>query len=216
MTDEVNGIRIVMADDHARVRSVLRSALESGGCRICGEGASAEEAVQLAIECQPDVVLLDIHMPGNGIQAAREISERLPQTAIVMLTSSREDEDLFDAVRAGATGYLLKDSDARQLPELLRRVLAGEAAMPPQLMARVLDEFRTPKRLLKRRRSAPIDKLSPREREVMELLVQGLSTEEVSTQLFVSATTVRVHVSTVLRKLQVKDRESAFRLLREE
>ena len=204
-----------MADDHARVRGVLRAALEAGGCEVCGEGATAEEAVRLALDTEPDVVLLDIHMPGNGIVAAQEISRELPQTAIVMLTSSQDDEDLFDALRAGASGYLLKNSDARTLPDKLRGVLAGEAAMPPHLVARVLEEFRAPRRLIPRR-SAAADKLSPREREVMELLAEGLSTEEVAGRLFLSTNTVRVHVSSVLRKLRVKDRQSAFRLLRDE
>jgi DNA-binding NarL/FixJ family response regulator len=206
-----SGIRVVMADDHAHVRAVLRMALEAGGCEICGEGASAQEAITLAIEAEPDVVLLDIHMPGNGLEAARQISHRLPQTAVVMLTASGDDDDLFEALRAGASGYLLKGTDPRDLPDVLRRVLAGEAAMPPRLVARVLEEFRAPKRLIPRKAAA--DKLSAREREVMELLAQGLSTESVAQRLFLSPTTVRVHVSAVLRKLQVKDRDSAFKLL---
>ena len=211
---EVSGIRVVMADDHAHVRAMLREALEDGGCEVCGEGASAEDAVRFAVACDPDVVLLDIHMPGNGIAAARRISEELPQTAIVMLTSSREDEDLFDALRAGASGYLLKGSDPREIPGQLRDVLAGKAAMPPSLMARVLEEFRAPKRSLLRKPSPAADKLSAREREIIGLLAEGLSTDQVAKKLFVSATTVRVHVSSVLRKIRVKDRESAFRLIR--
>ena len=211
---QASGIRVVMADDHAHVRGMLRAALEDGGCEVCGEGASAEDAVRLAVACDPDVVLLDIHMPGNGIEAARRISEELPQTAIVMLTSSREDEDLFDALRAGASGYLLKGSDPREIPGMLKDVLAGKAAMPATLMARVLEEFRAPKKSMLRKSSPAADKLSAREREIMGLLAQGLSTDEVAKKLFVSATTVRVHVSSVLRKLRVKDRESAFRLLK--
>jgi RNA polymerase sigma factor (sigma-70 family) len=211
--EEPSGIRVVMADDHARVRSVLRAALEDGGCEVCGEASTADEAVRLAHEHEPDVALLDIHMPGNGIEAARRISEGLPQTAIVMLTSSREDEDLFDALRAGASGYLLKGSHPAEIPQQLRDVLAGRAAMPAHLVARVLEEFRTPRRALLRTSSA-LDRLSPREREIMELLSEGLSTEDVAGRLFVSPTTVRVHVSSALRKLRVKDRENAFRLMR--
>ncbi len=203
----------MMADDHVHMRAMLRAALEDGGCEVSGEGASAEDAVRLAVECEPDVVLLDIHMPGNGIEAARQISELLPQTAIVMLTSSREDEDLFEALRVGASGYLLKGSDPGEIPNRLRDVLAGKAAMPAHLMARVLEEFRAPKKSLLRKSTA--DKLSPREREIMELLGRGMTTDEVAQKLFLSATTVRVHVSSVLKKLRVKDRESAFRLLRD-
>lgn len=210
-----DGIRLVIADDHAGIRSQIRAALEAGGCVVCGEGSSADDAVRLAIEHQPEVVLLDIHMPGNGIQAAQKISKHVPQAAIVMLTGSQDDEDLFDSLRAGAAGYLLKGMDPNRLPEALRGVLSGEAAMAPALVARILEEFRGPtKRSF--RRSAAAAKLSAREWDVMELLSQGNTTEQVGRRLFLSPTTVRVHVSTVLRKLQVKDRESAFRLLRDQ
>ncbi|CAA9209500.1 MAG: hypothetical protein AVDCRST_MAG52-1103 [uncultured Blastococcus sp.] len=207
---------MVIADDHAPIRARVRAALEAGGCEVAAEGATADEAVTLALEHEPDVVLLDIHMPGNGIRAAQLISRSLPETPIVMLTQSREDEDLFDSLRAGASGYLLKDTDPALLPDALRRVLAGEAAMPASLVTRILAEFRSPARPRFRRRSAAAAKLSERESEVMELLGQGLTTDDVAKRLFVSPTTVRVHVSSVLRKLRVKDRESAFRLLRED
>ena len=207
-------LRLVMADDNARLRAQIRTALEAGGCEVLGEGASAGEAVQLALQHRPDVALLDIHMPGNGIQAAQQISRGAPQTAIVMLTQSKEDDDLFDSLRAGATGYLLKGADPATLADSLRGVLAGEAAMPPQLVTRIMQEFRGPSRRRFLRKSAAADKLSAREWEVMEMLSQGHSTEEVAGRLFVSPTTVRVHVSSVLRKLRVKDRESAFRVVR--
>jgi DNA-binding NarL/FixJ family response regulator len=206
-------IRLVMADDNARIRSQVRSALEAGGCEVLAEGASAEEAVELAVQHRPDVVLLDIHMPGNGIQAAQQISRLLPQAAIVMLTQSKEDDDLFDSLRAGASGYLLKGADPATLADSLRGVLVGEAAMPPHLVTRIMQEFRGPARRRFLRKSAAADKLSAREWEVMEMLSQGHSTDEVAKRLFLSPTTVRVHVSAVLRKLRVKDRESAFRML---
>lgn len=206
-------LTVVIADDHAAMRSAVRAGLESGGCRVVGEGATAAEAVGLVVEHRPDVVLLDIHMPGNGIRAAQEISNVAPTTAIVMLTQSREDDDLFDSLRAGAVGYLLKDAAPSSLGHALRGVLAGEAAMPPALVARVLDEFRGPARRRFGRGSPAAAKLSTREWEVMDLLRQGKSTDEVAARLFVSPTTVRVHVSSVLRKLAVRDRKSAFRLL---
>lgn len=204
-----------MADDHAWIRGKVRQALEAGDWEVCGEGATAQEAIQLAMEHRPDVVLLDISMPGNGIYAAQEISRALPEAAVVMLTQSADDEDLFDSLRAGASGYLLKSTDPAALADVLRGVLSGEAAMSPALVTRILQEFRAPSRRVLRRKSAAAAKLSPREWEVMELLAQGLSTEDVANKLFVSPTTVRVHVSTVLRKLRVKDRESAFHVLRE-
>jgi DNA-binding NarL/FixJ family response regulator len=209
-------VRVVLADDHARMRGRIREALEASGCEICGEGATADEAVRLAVELRPDVALLDIHMPGNGIQAARDIVRAAPEVVVVMLTQSAEDDDLFDSLRAGASGYLLKDTDPATLADKLRGVLDGEAAMPPRLVARIMDEFRAPAKRRFARRSTAAAKLSAREWEVMELLGQGLTTEEVSKRLFLSATTVRVHVSSVLKKLRVKDRESAFRLLRGE
>ncbi|MFQ1000401.1 response regulator [Modestobacter sp. SSW1-42] len=209
-------VRVVIADDHARLRARVRAALEAGGCLVCGEAATAEEAVALAVELEPDVVLLDVHMPGSGIQAARQVSRRLPQTAVVMLTRSEDDDDLFDSLRAGAAGYLLKGTDPAELPAALRSVLAGEAAMPGALVSRVLAEFRAPARRRFSRRSAAAGKLSDREWEVMELLGQGLPTDEVARRLFVSPTTVRVHVSAVLRKLRVTDRDSAFAVLRDD
>ncbi|WP_251036871.1 response regulator transcription factor [Arthrobacter sp. ISL-28] len=204
-----------MADDHARIRAKVRLALEAGGWEVCAEGATAGEAIEVAMEHRPDVVLLDINMPGNGISAAQEISRRLPESAVVMLTQSADDEDLFDSLRAGASGYLLKSTDPAALTDVLRGVLSGEAAMSPALVTRILQEFRAPSRRVLRWKPAAVAKLSPREWEVMELLAQGLGTEDAANKLFVSPTTVRVHVSTVLRKLRVKDRESAFRVLRE-
>ena len=207
-------VRVVMADDHARMRGRIREALEAGGCLVLGEGASGPEAVALVLQHQPDVALLDIHMPGGGIAAAREITRARPEVAVVMLTHSAEDDDLFDSLRAGASGYLLKDTDPADLPDALRSAVAGEALMPPRLVARIMDEFRAPGRRRFTRRTPAAAKLSTREWEVMQLLGEGLSTEEAAGRLFLSPTTVRVHVSSVLRKLRVKDRESAFRVLR--
>jgi DNA-binding NarL/FixJ family response regulator len=135
---------------------------------------------------------------------------------VVMLTQSAEDDDLFDSLRAGASGYLLKDTDPVRLPDMLRGVLSGEAAMPARLVARIMDEFRAPTKRRFGRTTVAAAKLSAREWEVMQLLSEGLSTDDVARRLFLSATTVRVHVSSVLKKLRVKDRESAFRLLRGE
>jgi DNA-binding NarL/FixJ family response regulator len=212
----VTTVRVVMADDHARIRGRIREALESGGCEVVGEAATGEEAVRLTDELRPDVALLDIHMPGSGIRAAHEIARLAPETAVVMLTQSAEEDDLFDSLRAGAAGYLLKDSDPRLLGDALRSVLSGEGAMHPRLVARIMEEFRAPAARRFGRRSTAAAKLSAREWEVMDLLAQGLSTDEVAGRLFLSPTTVRVHVSTVLKKLRVKDRQSAFRLLRGE
>ena len=205
---------VVLADDHTRTRGRVRTALEADGWVVHGEAATADEAIAVSAEHRPDAVLLDIHMPGSGVRAAQAISSNLPGTAVVMLTQSSDDADLFDSLRAGARGYLLKGGDPRQLGPALRSVLDGEAAMDPRLVARILDEFRAPAKQMFRRGSPAASKLSVREWEVMELLADGATTEEVAQRLFVSSTTVRVHVSSVVRKLRVTDRESAFRVLR--
>jgi DNA-binding NarL/FixJ family response regulator len=209
-------IRVVMADDHPPTRFRIRERLEAEGFVVSGEAANAADAIVLALEHRPDVVLLDIHMPGSGIRAAAELSRSLPETRVVMLTHSRDDEDLFDALRAGAVGYLLKDDDPEKLTRDLRQVMAGEASVSASVVTRILQEFRAPGRRRFSRRSTAAAKLSSREWEVMELLSQGLSTDEVAKRLFLSPTTVRVHISTVLRKLRVKDRKSALDLLRDE
>jgi len=159
--------------------------------------------------------VLDVHMPGSGIAAAEEISREVPETAVIMLTYSRESEDLFDALRAGARGFLIKDMDPDRLGAALRGVLSGEAALPRSLVSKVLDEFRGRsgrKVFMRQRRSA---ELTSREWEIMELLRKGLSTEEVAGRLFVSPGTVRAHVSSVVKKLQVKGRAEALKMLGE-
>ena len=208
-------MRIIIADDHPALRSSVRLALEPAGFVVCAEADTAASAVEAALREQPDVCLLDIHMPGSGISAAAEITSRLPDTAVVMLTVSRTDADLFDALRAGASGYLLKDIDPDRLAFALRGVLAGEAALPRTLVARVIDEFRERSRhkRLPLRGTRGVD-LTSREWEVLELLRQGLTTAEISERLFVSKVTVRRHVASMLKKLRVPSRESALELLR--
>jgi DNA-binding NarL/FixJ family response regulator len=207
-------VRVVIADDHPGLRGRIRETLTAADFEVVGEAATAEDAVATALRLMPEIVLLDIHMPGNGIQAARRITDGAAEITVVMLTQSEEDEDIFDSLRAGAAGYVLKAADLTALPGALRRALDGEAAITPSLVSRVLDEFRNPRQRLFARRSPAAAKLSSREWEIMSMLADGRSTEEVAKSLFLSPTTVRVHVSTVLRKLAVKDRASAIRLLR--
>jgi DNA-binding NarL/FixJ family response regulator len=176
--------------------------------------ADADAAVEAARRTHPEVCLLDIHMPGDGIRAAEAIARDVPDCAIVMLTVSRSDADLFDALRVGASGYLLKDIDPQRLPLALEGVLQGEAALPRRLVTLLIEEFRE----RKRRRRVPLVgrravQLTDREWEVLELMRQGLATEQIAERLFISSVTVRTHVSAILRKLQVPSREEAVALL---
>jgi len=206
------GLRVLIADDHPMARVGVRIALERGGFKVCAEAADADSAIDAAERELPDICLLDIQMPGSGIHAAEEIGKRVPDSAIVMLTVSRIDTDLFDALRAGATGYLLKDIDPTRLPLVLRRVLDGEAALPRHLVALVIDEFRERGRrrpLLKRRGVV----LTDREWEVLELMSHGLTTFEIADRLFIEPVTVRTHVSAILKKLHVSSRKAALQLI---
>jgi len=204
-----------VADDHPPLRASVRRALEEHGFEVCFEAANAADSVAAAERERPDVCVLDVQMPGNGIVAAAQIAARLPETAIVMLTVSDSDEDLFAALRAGAQGYLLKDMDPGRLPLALEGVLAGEAALPRALVARVLDEFRTRRR--RRRLLLPGGRgctLTDREWETLELLAEGLSTAEVAERLLVAPVTVRRHAAAIVKKLNAGDRRSLLQLVR--
>ena len=209
-------VRVLVADDHAPTRAGVRASLDTDGFDVVAEASNARQAVSLALEHKPDVCLLDIHMPGSGIAAAEALMRDLPHSAVVMLTYSRDDDDLFDALRAGARGYLLKDMDPDRLGAALHGVLAGEAALPRSLVAKVLEEFQARSRRRLFVRSQRPTALTSREWEIMDLLRQGLSTEEVAKRLFVTPGTVRVHVSSVLKKLRVPDRATAIRMLEEQ
>lgn len=209
-TESVN---VLIGGGHAPTRAGIRQALEGEGFSIVAEAADAASVVELAVSVQPDVCLLDVHMPGSGINAARQVNELMPGSAVVMLAGVADDEELFDALRAGAAGFLMLDTDPERLPHALHGVLAGEAAVPRRLVSRLIDEFRTQGR----RRRLMVDgqrgpELSRREWEVLELFRQGLTTQQAAERLFLSPVTVRRHVSTIVRKLRVPNREAAVRL----
>jgi DNA-binding NarL/FixJ family response regulator len=208
-----DAISVLVADDHARTRALVRLALEhSGEFRVCAEAHDTPSAVAAALLELPDVCLLDINMPGSGIAAAARITAALPETAVVMLTVSRQDDDLFDALRAGASGYLLKGMDEEALGDALRQVLKGESPLPGSLVARLVEEFRDREH---RRVAVPqgaAARLTGREWDVLELMRTGASTADISERLFISPTTVRSHVSTILKKLGVPDRETAVKM----
>jgi DNA-binding NarL/FixJ family response regulator len=208
--------RVLIADDHAVMRDGVRAALEAGGFAVCADVGDGPSAVAAALRHRPEVCLLDINMPGGGIAAAQAIAEGLPETAVVMLTVSRDDADLFAALQAGAAGYLIKDIEPSRLPEALRGVLAGEAVLPRALVARIVDEFHgRRRRLFALRRGGRGEELSDREWEVLDLMRDGLPTREIGSRLGISPVTVRRHASEIVRKLRVPDRAAAIRLMRE-
>ena len=217
MSDMTESLRVLIADDHAPTRDDVRRALEGDErFEVCAVVADAVEAVQAAVRERPDVCLLDIRMPGSGLAAAWEIAARRPQAKIVMLTVSDDDTALFAALRAGAHGYLLKTMDLRRLPSALHGVCSGEAAMPRALVARVLERFhgREPRRRPFVANEASGQRLTSREWEVLELLTRERSTAEIAETLVLSASAVRAHITSIVRKLDVADRAAAAELFR--
>ncbi|HUR16658.1 MAG TPA: response regulator transcription factor, partial [Candidatus Limnocylindrales bacterium] len=197
-------IRIVVADDHPMFRAgVVASLSAQPDVEVVGEGASADEAVRLAHEHNPDVCLLDITMPGGGLNAAREITAGVPGSKVVMLTVSEDEDDLLAAMKAGASGYVLKGAAAGELVSVLRSVNAGEVYVAPGLAWGLLREMSRP-------RSTPIlDELSTREREVLELVAAGLSNQEIGDRLHLAEKTIKHYMTSILGKLRVRSRVEA-------
>jgi DNA-binding NarL/FixJ family response regulator len=205
--------RVVIADEQPTIRAAVRRLLARDGFEVCGEAAEAEAAVEAALRERPDICLIGVVMPGSGIRATRRIATARPETAVVILTASESRAHLVGAIRAGAVGYLLKSANQEELPSVLRGVLAGEAAIPRKMVGSLLRELQT-----QGRRRAIVGEsgradLTLREWEVMELMCEGLGTAEIAERLFVSPVTVRRHVSTILRKLGVKNRDDAVALV---
>jgi two-component system, NarL family, nitrate/nitrite response regulator NarL len=205
--------RIVIADDHVPTRTGVRIALEEDGFIVCAEEATAKDAVAAALRDPPDLCLLDVDMPGGGIEAAETIRSALPQTQVVMLSESAADDELFAALLAGASGYLLTGTNPSRLGPALRDVLNGGAALPRLLTARLIDEFRTQARHASTPLTRPTDHdLTRREWEVLDCLRDGLTTRRTAKRLFISETTVRRHIGSILKKLDVRTREAAIKV----
>jgi DNA-binding NarL/FixJ family response regulator len=188
-------------------------ALERDGIVVCAEATNAAEAVEAALRERPDVCLLDVRMPGGGTSAASTISARVPTTTVIMLTVSTEDQDLFESLRRGAVGYLLKDMDPAKLSVAIRAALEGDAALPRSLTSRLVEEFRgRPQRREVATHVAGRAELTNRESEVLELLCQNASTAEIAERLFLSPVTVRRHISTIEGKLGASSREELVKL----
>jgi two-component system, NarL family, nitrate/nitrite response regulator NarL len=198
---------VVLADDHAPTRQEIRLSLEADPrFVVCAEAEDAAGAIEAAVRRRPDLCVLDINMPGSGIAAAWEITSRLPRTTVVMLTVSEDENDLFAALRAGATGYLLKDTDSSRLPHVLWDALQGETAMPRALMARVVAEFRDRSPARRRPLAGGAEaRLTSREWQVLDLMRRDLATAQMARRLSLSTATVRSHRAAILRKLRASD-----------
>lgn len=211
-------LRVMLADDHALVRSAIRQALTAPDIEVVAEVSTGEDALRLAPEHRPDILLLDLDLPGiSGLQVLRELAPRLPSTRIIILTVSTSQRDVNEAVRLGAVGYLTKDLDPHALLRAIRGAAEGDLAMPRRLAARTIRELVQGSRP----RSSGLDagllsRLSPREEEILRHLGEGLTDREIGDALRISSRTVETHVSNILHKLSAKNRAEAARLYREE
>ena len=215
MAPETKNLTVVLAYDQSPARVGIRRAIEPHGLRVVGEAASASEALRMALALRPEVCLLAVELPGNGIEAARAIKQALPATKIVMMTASPSEEDLFGALGAGADGYLLMSTPASRLAHVLRGVANGEAALPRWMTARLIQEFR--ERGTKHRVNLPAGageaELTAREFEVLTRLRRGERTADIAARLGISEVTVRRHVSSVLHKFGTPNRRGALEIL---
>ena len=206
-------IRALIVDDHALFRRGLEMVLAAeDDIELVGEASDGTEAVQKAGESLPDVVLMDIRMPkSSGIEACRAMKEVAPSSKIVMLTISDEEEDLFEAIRAGASGYLLKDIPLDEVADVVRAVYGGQSLINPSMAAKLLTEFAALNKRDQEERAeqVPPPKLTDREMQVLKLVAKGMNNRDIAKELFISENTVKNHVRNILEKLQIHSRMEA-------
>ena len=204
-----DAIRVLICDDHALFRRGLIMVLESEeGIEVVAEAEDGDDAVRKAEESAPDVVLMDVRMPKmSGIEATRAIAEAVPSAKILMLTVSDEEEDLYEAVKAGATGYLLKEISIEEVANAIRAVVTGQSLISPSMASKLLSEFNSLSK--KAQQQLMVPRLTDRELQVLKLVAQGMSNREVSTELFISENTVKNHVRNILEKLHLHSRMEA-------
>ncbi len=204
-------IRLMIADDHELFRRGLRMVLEDeDDIEVIGEASDGEVAVELAREHAPDVVVMDVRMPGlTGIEAARRVKEEEPGTKILMLTISDEEDDLYEAIKAGANGYLLKEISIDEISHAVRSVHSGQSLISPSMASKLLDEFAAMIKKEEQKEEVPAPRLTPREMEVLEHVAQGMNNREIAKALFISENTVKNHVRNILEKLHLHSRMEA-------
>ena len=208
---------MLLADPHALFRRGVRLVLEDEpDIEVVGEAGDGIDAVERIVELAPDLVLMDVRMPGvSGIEATRRVRALVPSVKVAILTVSESDDDLFAAVRAGATGYLLKEVSIEELPEAVRAVARGHSLISPSMASRLLTEFNVLSRRAEEQRGN-VPRLSDRELEVLRLVARGLSNRDIATELVIAENTVKNHVRNILEKLQLRSRmEAAMYAVRE-
>lgn len=199
-------MRVLVADDHSLFRDGIISLLEAAGFDVVGQVGDGQAAVEATLRLRPDLVLLDINMPHlSGLEALRLIKKELPETHVVMLTVSDEDADLFEAIRSGAQGYLLKSLNADEFLGMLGGLQRGEAAMTRQTTARLMKGFSEPSF----RQAKPADSLTQREIELLKLVAQGMANKTIAQTLSISVNTVKYHMKNIMQKLDVQSRTEA-------
>ncbi len=208
-------MRILLADDHALFRDGVASLLRAWGHVVVGQASDGDEATILVDQLQPELVLMDVRMPGSsGLDATRRITLAHPEVAIVMLTVSEDEDDLFEAIKAGARGYLLKNLEGAQLRSMLDVVARGEAAISPATAFRIIREFAH--RTAASEKAGGPDRLTEREVDVLELVTAGLRNKEIAARLGISENTAKFHLRNILEKLHAETRtELATRAVRE-
>jgi DNA-binding NarL/FixJ family response regulator len=209
-------IRILIVDDHDLFREGLAGIINAeADMEVVGEACDGLESVVKAQELKPDLILMDVQMPGmDGLEATRKIKQFLPETVIVMLTVRDDNEKLFEAIKLGVKGYLLKTISSREMLELLYGTIQGDAAMTPAIAGRVLSEFQRMRKKMPLHEGSEIETLTNREKEVLDLVAQGATDKEIADHLTISLHTVKSHIRNVLAKLQVNSRHEAARLAR--
>ena len=204
-------LRVLIVDDHALFRRGLQMVLkQEPDIEVVGEAADGHEAVGKAQELMPDVILMDVRMPKrSGIEATEKIKELLPHVKILMLTISDEEADLYEAIKAGASGYLLKEISIDEVADAVRSVWAGQSRISPSMAAKLLTEFAAMSKRADERQQLPAPRLTDREMEVLNLVAQGLNNRDIAKELFISENTVKNHIRNILEKLHLHSRMEA-------